>query len=53
VAGFGMLLRGSKHKGTLTYDRVLELSKKSLGSDQNGYRAEFVQLVEKAQTIDK
>jgi Ca-activated chloride channel family protein len=52
VAGFGMLLRGSKYKGDLTYDRVLSMAKKAKGQDPNGYRNEFINLVERAQVIE-
>jgi Ca-activated chloride channel family protein len=51
VASFGMLLRGSEHARDLTYDAVLELAQTSLGEDRNGYRAEFVDLVHKAMSI--
>ena len=46
VAGFGMLLRGSKFKGDLTYDNVITLAKNSKGNDKEGYRGEFIQMVE-------
>jgi len=45
VASFGMLLRGSKHKGSYTLDAVLELAQASLGDDKEGYRKEFLKLV--------
>jgi len=48
VAGFGMLLRNSKHKGDFTFDKVKELAKKSTGADEAGYRHEFIRLVEKS-----
>ncbi|GAC1463748.1 MAG: hypothetical protein NVSMB9_01570 [Isosphaeraceae bacterium] len=51
VAGFGMVLRQSPHKGTLTYGGVLEIAGSALGDDPSGYRAEFVSLVRKAQTL--
>ncbi len=51
VAGFGMLLRNSEFKGSLLFDAVIKLAKASLGDDKNGYRAEFVRLVEMAKTI--
>jgi Ca-activated chloride channel family protein len=46
VAGFGMLLRDSEYKGSMTYERVLSLARGSRGSDADGYRAEFIRLVE-------
>ncbi|MFT5819949.1 MAG: Ca-activated chloride channel family protein [Crocinitomix sp.] len=51
VAGFGMLLRESEFKGTLNFDAVLKLAKEGKGSDNNGYRAEFLRLVDAAKTI--
>ena len=53
VAGFGMLLRDSPDKGSLTYPAVLELAEASKGSDRSGYRAEFVDLVRKAESVSK
>jgi len=46
VAGFGMLLRNSEFKGTINYDQVLTLARGSKGDDRDGYRAEFIRLVE-------
>ncbi len=44
VAGFGMLLRESEHRGTLTLADVIRLADGSRGPDPDGYRAEFVRL---------
>ncbi len=46
VAEFGLLLRNSKHKGNASFQQVLKLAKNSKGEDENGYRAEFIRLVE-------
>ena len=46
VAGFGMLLRNSEYKGSISYDEVLTMARGSKGADKNGYRAEFIRLVE-------
>ena len=51
VAGFGMMLRNSPHKGDLTYDAVLSTATRSMGKDASGYRAEFIDLVRKAKTL--
>jgi Ca-activated chloride channel family protein len=51
VAGFGMLLRDSPHKGDATYDSILELAESSIGTDKEGYRTEFVDLVRRARAI--
>jgi Ca-activated chloride channel homolog len=46
VAGFGMLLRNSEYTGSMDYDQVLSLARGSKGDDNDGYRAEFIRLVE-------
>lgn len=46
VAGFGMLLRDSEFKGDLTYDEVVSLAKGARGEDLEGYRLEFIRMVE-------
>jgi Ca-activated chloride channel family protein len=51
VAGFGMLLRHSPHKGTLSYDAVLEIAESAQGPDASGYRREFMELVRKAKSL--
>jgi Ca-activated chloride channel family protein len=51
VASFGMLLRDSEHKGSANYSTILELAGSSKGSEDAGYRDEFVTLVKKAQTL--
>ena len=45
VAGFGMLLRGSKFSGNATVGMVEEMATGAIGSDERGYRAEFIDLV--------
>ena len=49
VAGFGMLLRNSEFKGSMNYSTVLELARSSRGKDEDGYRSEFIRLVELSQ----
>jgi len=51
VASFGMVLRGSEHRGESNLAAVAEIASGSLGSDVGGYRAEFVDLVRKAQGL--
>jgi Ca-activated chloride channel homolog len=46
VAGFGMLLRESEHRGDLTLDRVVAIARANRGPDESGERAEFIRLVE-------
>ena len=52
VAGFGMLLRDSEHRGDWDYDAVKRVAKASIGPDPHGFREEFVQLVSIAQELD-
>jgi Ca-activated chloride channel family protein len=49
VAAFGMLLRNSEFKGNASYEKVLNLARGAKGLDEEGYRAEFVQLVRTAE----
>lgn len=51
VAAFGMILRDSKWKGNATLPAVLEIAKGNKGQDPNGYRAEFIRLVEIALSL--
>ncbi|VGO16703.1 hypothetical protein PDESU_05294 [Pontiella desulfatans] len=53
VAEFGLLLRHSEHKGSANYDAILRRAKAAKGADEEGYRAEFIRLVEKAQLLDR
>jgi len=48
VAAFAELLRGGKYSGTLSYDDVLRIALAARGSDEFGYRNEFVQMVRSA-----
>ena len=48
VAGFGMLLRGSRHAGGATFAAVDEWAAPAVGEDPGGYRAEFRDLVRAA-----
>lgn len=51
VAGFGMLLRDSAHRGAWTLEDVLRAAEGALGEDREGYRAEFVDLVRRAREL--
>tara|TARA_B100000749_G_scaffold280455_1_gene276664 strand:- start:103534 stop:105660 length:2127 start_codon:yes stop_codon:yes gene_type:complete len=51
VALFGMLLKGSQYSGTGTYSLVRQTASGAKGSDKGGYRAEFLQLVEKVSAL--
>ena len=51
VAAFGQLLRGGKYIGDFSYSDVTKLAKGALAEDSDGYRREFVSLVELARTL--
>ena len=51
IAEFGMLLRNSAFKSQASFDNVLTLAKKAKGNDEEGYRSEFIRLVESAQLM--
>ena len=53
VAEFGMILRDSEYKGNGTFGGVLEWAQEGKGSDANGYRAGFIELVRKAQALKR
>jgi Ca-activated chloride channel family protein len=49
VAGFAQLLKGGVYTGKLSYEDVIAQAQNARGEDRNGYRAEFVELVRKAE----
>jgi Ca-activated chloride channel family protein len=51
VASLGMLLRDSPHKGSLSWDDVLQLARVAHGVDLDGTRAEFLMLAEAARGL--
>jgi hypothetical protein len=51
VAAFGMILRDSEYKGSGSLQQVLEWAQQGKGADVNGYRADFIELVRRAQTL--
>ena len=51
VAEFGMALRRSEHRGTATFNDAAVLARRHRGIDENGYRAEFVRLIELANAL--
>ena len=52
VAGFGQQLRGAEYLEDFDYQTVLKLARGARGVDPDGYRGEFIQLVQLAQSID-
>ena len=53
VAAFGLVLRDSEYKGNATLDDVLRAAKHSVGEDPNGYRADFIRVVEGARRLGR
>lgn len=53
VAGFGMLLKDSEYLQTMGYPMLLDLARNSRGQDDEGYRAEFIRLVEMAEMLQR
>src|SRR6266700_4908692 len=53
VAEFGMILRDSDYKGNGSLQQVIEWAQQGMGADVNGYRADFIELVRKAQALKK
>jgi Ca-activated chloride channel family protein len=51
VAMFAQILRDSPFKGEADYDDVVTLAKSGYGNDKQGYRREFVRLVEVAKGL--
>jgi Ca-activated chloride channel family protein len=53
IAEFGLLLRSSEFKQQASYQQVVSLAKSAKGNDINGYRSEFIQLVQSAGSLVK
>jgi Ca-activated chloride channel family protein len=51
VAMFGLVLRESNYRGSSTLAAVEEIASAALGEDPRGYRAEFIDLVRKAEQL--
>jgi Ca-activated chloride channel family protein len=51
VAEFGMILRDSPYRGKASVGEVIENAQASKGSDRNGYRQEFIGLVQRARQL--
>ncbi|HET6621411.1 MAG TPA: VWA domain-containing protein [Dongiaceae bacterium] len=52
VAAFGQKLRGGDHIGAFGYDQIADVARAARGGDADGYRAEFIDLVEMAKALD-
>jgi len=51
VTAFGLILRDSVYRGTADYSLVLQLAGQALGQDREGYRKEFLGLVQTAKQL--
>ena len=51
VAGFGMILRNSEFKGNSEYTKVIKWAESAKSKDKNGYRAEYIRLIESTRLI--
>ncbi|MDR1054840.1 MAG: von Willebrand factor type A domain-containing protein [Prevotellaceae bacterium] len=53
VAQVGMLLHNSPYKSEASYEKAIAMAKGAYGEDSEGYRHEFVKLVENLQLMDE
>lgn len=53
VIGYGMLLQDSQYKAALNWDMVKELATKNIGKDTEGYRTEFLKLIDLAAKLQE
>ncbi|MGA2142523.1 MAG: VWA domain-containing protein [Brevinematales bacterium] len=53
VAEWGLILRNSKFKGSAAIDQVLETAGGALGTDEEGYRHEFIKLARLSKNLKK
>ena len=53
VAEFGLLLRQSEYKYNASFDHIVERATLALGTDDEGYRDEFLDLVEIAKLLSE
>jgi Ca-activated chloride channel family protein len=53
VAAFGQLLANTEYVDNYSFGSIVKLAKSAYGKDDNGYRHEFVKLVEKAELINQ
>ena len=51
MSAFGLVLRHSVYRGTADYNLVLQLAGQALGQDREGYRKEFLGLVQTAEQL--
>jgi Ca-activated chloride channel family protein len=51
VAMFGQVIKNSQYKGDGNFDKAITLAQKGYGDDKQGYRREFVRLMETAKGL--
>jgi secreted protein with Ig-like and vWFA domain len=51
VAAYGLMLRQSSYRANLTWEQIRQLALEGKGNDPHGYRAEFLQLLDKARGL--
>ena len=53
VVEFALLMKGSAHKGSASFGAVVKRARAAKGTDDNGWRAEFIRLVETAELLQE
>ena len=53
VAEFGLLLRSSEYRQSSNYQQVISLARSAKSADTNGYRNEFIRLVNGAKSLSE
>ena len=53
VVEFALIMKRSAHKGSASFDAVIKRARAAKGRDDDGWRAEFIRLVETAQLMMK
>ena len=51
IAQFSMLLKDSRYLGTSSWNSVVALAKEGLGPDSEGYRKEYINILETARLL--
>ena len=52
VAEFGMVLRNSEFRSSASLEHASAMARKSMGNDEQGYRSEFIRLIEIARQLN-
>ena len=53
VAEYALILKDSQHKGQASFTNLIERARNAKGADREGYRAEFIRLVERAEACER